>query len=180
MRTVLEDRSAFRAEQLRPAGRVAAFLGSQPLRRFGLVRHLHGTALSDPVHGEELNRKAGRAKRKYFVFHIGRDGLDLSRTQDNVDLRLGRSSKAQPTITNHNPSPRATGHPVCPKKPRWHGVLSPLGSGSHHPETVRQLRSVTQRALEWSPETRIASHGVRYPPSELKWRAMADVLIVAA
>ena len=83
---------------------------------------------------EELDREANRSLRLDEVLDIGRDGLRLSRVDDDVGHRRRLGHEAQTALIDSQPAPRPAGHPVGSAQCGRHGVFVPRRRGSHDDE----------------------------------------------
>ncbi len=171
---VVNDGATLGAQHLGPARRITTFL--HRLVEFDL----YGPCLARAVDGEELDRALNGAQWLHLVEDLRRDCLGRSHLQLDVYRRRGRRSKAQSSAMDDDPPPGANRDTVGSAQTGRYGPLVPDRACAYPTELLGQFGPIAERTIQGRPEPADPPARVEHPGSELKWRPVADVLIVSA
>ena len=114
------------------------------------------------------------------MVQVGRDGLGGTGSKLHLDSRLARHGDVQPAVEHHDPRPGACLEAMRSTQPGRHGQAIPVGARAAKTETFWWFGPVAKPAAEQGPEPGLPTRAIDHPGPELEWRAVTDMLAVAA
>ena len=129
---------------------------------------------------QELEKEPDRTQRFDRVFDVGRDGLHLTRTHNDIDPGARLRPKAKLPLLHTKPAPRSIRHAVRATECGRHGLLIPHGGRSHHVEVTGQLRPIAQRTVQRRADPSSPSVVVRHPRCKPEGWLVTHVLTMQA
>ena len=130
MRPTVENRSAFRTEQVGPASGLAPCFGNI-MRGRVVMPH---AALGD---GQEVDREANRSEGLHAVLDFGRYCLCQARAEDDIQLGAGVRHKSQAPLIHTDSAPSTGRNAVRTLETPRHCVFVPLWARPDPPKAVR-------------------------------------------
>jgi len=131
------------------------------------------------VYCQKIDGETDGSERPHLMVDVRRNGLGRVAPKLDVERWFGRGGKSQLPVVYNDAAPGAPGDSMGVKQTRRHGVLIPFRAGTDKAEAVGQFGSVTKRTVERCPEPVVAPLVLLDPRSELEWRSVTDVLVVA-
>jgi hypothetical protein len=182
MRIFVKDDTTASADQLRPARRLAALVRKTQLRWTPLpaladCRHVRRLGSID---GKEVDGKSNRSKQDDSVRRIRRYRMHRSKSKHDIMIPLGQLHESQIPTVHSEKSPCAMTDLVSTKQSGRDCLFGPLGTGAHETKADRHFAPRTRRAGEFRPHSFSTRVLLQYPSTNLEWRTVADVLVVAA
>ena len=148
----VDDGSALRAHQTRPASRITTLIHGRP-----------GVCTVVSICGQKVQVEPDTANRPYLVVHLGWDRLLVSSDESVLQERLTCHRKLKAPLVDLDSAPGAVAEPVRSTEAGRKAVLIPLWTRSHNAQVGGELGSVAKWTLEGTAESFTASRCALHP-----------------